>query len=455
MNTTIAAIATAAGKAGIAVVRLSGPESYTIGAKVFRPINPQKQLQKAAGYTALFGHFVRGGQRCDEAVALCFRAPKSYTGEDVVEISVHGGTAVVQNLLKACYEAGAEPASAGEFTKRAFLSGRISLTQAEAVMEMINATSQQGAAAANAALEGALYRRIHTVSDTLTVLAGHIAAFTDYPEEDVEALQTEHLVDTLTGAEQVLRALIENYEAGSILRRGVSTAIVGSPNVGKSTLLNLLAGCEKAIVTPVAGTTRDVVEQDVSLGGTTLLLADTAGMRVTDDIVEAEGIRRSNQRFEEANLVLAVFDGSRLLSEEDKQLALRCKGRLALAIINKSDLTQVIDIADYTDCFKNVIYVSAKEEGDMQKIAKAIRALIVSADIDPDAALLANQRQLACAKTAQQALAEALAAAKAGFAVDAVSVCVDDALVALYELTGESATDAVIEEVFSKFCVGK
>lgn len=455
MNTTIAAIATAAGKAGIAVVRLSGPEAYAIGAEVFRPMNPSKQLQNAAGYTALFGHFVRNGQRCDEAVALCFRAPKSYTGEDVVELSVHGGTAVVENLLKACYEAGAVPAAAGEFTKRAFLSGRISLTQAEAVMEMINATSQQGAAAANAALEGALYRRIHTVSDTLTVLAGHIAAFTDYPEEDVDELSTEHLVETLTGAEQILCALIDNYEAGSILRRGVSTAIVGSPNVGKSTLLNLLAGCEKAIVTPVAGTTRDVVEQDVSLGGTTLLLADTAGMRVTEDIVEAEGIRRSNQRFEDANLVLAVFDGSRPLSDEDKQLALRCKGRLALAIINKSDLSQVIDIADYTDCFKNIIYVSAKEDSDMQKIAEAIRALIISADIDPDAALLANQRQLACAKTAQQALQEALTAAKEGFAVDAVSVCVDDALAALYELTGESATDAVIEEVFSKFCVGK
>ncbi|MEG0804012.1 MAG: tRNA uridine-5-carboxymethylaminomethyl(34) synthesis GTPase MnmE, partial [Pygmaiobacter sp.] len=307
---TIAAIATAAGKSGIAVVRLSGPDAYEISSRVFVPANSEKSLARAPGYTALFGHFVREGKRCDEAVALCFRAPKSYTGEDVVELSVHGGIAVVETLLKSCYDAGAAPAAAGEFTKRAFLHGRISLTQAEAVMEMINATSRQGTAAANAALEGALYQKIHTVTDALTVLAGHIAAYTDYPEEDVEELSAAQLSATLHGADTVLEQLIANYETGSILRRGVTTAIVGSPNVGKSTLLNLLSGYEKAIVTPIAGTTRDVVEQEISLAGTTLLLADTAGLRETEDLVEAEGIRRSMAHFEDANLVLAVFDGS-------------------------------------------------------------------------------------------------------------------------------------------------
>lgn len=454
-NNTIAAIATAPGKAGIAVVRISGKTAFAIAEKVFVPKNKTKRLSQQPGYTALFGHFTEDQTERDEAVALCFRAPKSYTGEDVVEISVHGGSAVVENLLRACYAAGAAPAAAGEFTKRAFLSGRISLTQAEAVMEMINATSAQGVRAANAAMEGALYRKIHAVTDLLTVLAGHIAAYTDYPEEDVEELSSRQLTETLHNAQAVLSSLIENYAAGSILRRGVSTAIVGSPNVGKSTLMNLLAGCEKAIVTPIAGTTRDVVEQDVQLAGTTLLLADTAGIRETDDLVEAEGVRRSLRRFEDANLVLAVFDASREMREEDAALAARCGEKLALAILNKSDLPRALDFAPYERYFKKVITISANDPDYTAVVSDAVKALVLSADIDPDAALLANERQLACAKTAASAIADALAANQSGFALDAVSVCVDDAMDALYELTGENASDVVIEEVFSKFCVGK
>lgn len=454
-NSTIAAIATAPGKSGIAVVRLSGPEAFAIAQKVFCPKNQNKRLEEQPGYSALFGHFVQDGAERDEAVALCFRAPKSYTGEDVVELSVHGGTAVVQNLLTACYEAGAAAAAAGEFTKRAFLCGRISLTQAEAVMEMINATSEQGVAAANAAMEGALYRKIRTVTESLTVLAGHIAAFTDYPEEDVPELKAAELNQTLTNAKAVLDKLIDGYAAGSVLRRGVSTAIVGSPNVGKSTLMNLLAGCEKAIVTPIAGTTRDVVEQDVQLAGTTLLLADTAGIRETADLVEAEGVRRSLRRFEDANLVLAVFDASRQMSHEDAQLAVKCADKLALAILNKSDLPRELNFEPYRCYFKQVITISANDPGYADAVAKAVSELILSADIDPDAALLANRRQLFCAQTAAAALADAQAAQEQGFALDAVSVCVDDAMDALYELTGEGATEAVINEVFSKFCVGK
>lgn len=454
-NSTIAAIATASGKAGIAVVRISGPDAYGVAERVFVPKNKARSLAKAAGYTALFGHFVDNGVFCDEAVALCFRAPKSYTGEDVVELSVHGGSAVVQQLLHACYGAGAAPAAAGEFTRRAFFSGRISLTQAEAVMELINATGQQGAAAAHAAMEGALYRRIHAVTEQLVALAGHIAAYTDYPEEDVEELGSDALHATLCQADAALAALIEGYAAGSILRRGVSTAIVGSPNVGKSTLMNLMAGWEKAIVTPIAGTTRDVVEQDIQLAGTTLLLADTAGIRQTEDVVEAEGVRRSLRRFEDANLVLAVFDASRPLTQEDEQLAQRCADKLALAVLNKNDLPRALDFEPCRPCFKQVIDISANDPASLTQVAQAVRSLVETAHIDPDAALLANERQLACAKAAHTALQDALSAQQRGFALDAVSVCVDDALDALYELTGENASEAVIEEVFSKFCVGK
>ena len=338
----------------------------------------------------------------DEAVALCFRAPKSYTGEDVVELSVHGGEAVVRELLAACYEAGAAPAAAGEFTRRAFLNGRISLTQAEAVMEMIEATGADGARAAAAAMEGALYRRIQQVTGILTALAGHIAAYTDYPEEDVEELSAERLRQALETARKDLKELLDGYEGGSILRRGVRTAIVGSPNVGKSTLLNLMSGYEKAIVTPIAGTTRDVVEEDVSLGGTTLLLADTAGLRETDDPVEAEGIRRSNRKMEEANLILAVFDASQPLSPDDLALAARCRGRLAIAVFNKADLPPRADAAGVEDCFKRLVRISAREEGFSDALRGAILDLIAAEKPDPDAALLANERQRAAAARANR-----------------------------------------------------
>ena len=452
---TIAAIATATGRAGISCVRISGPAATAVAAAVFTPANPRRSLATAKGYTAFYGSVSRGGRRMDEAVALCFRAPKSYTGEDVVELSVHGGEAITKELLAACYDAGAQPAAAGEFTRRAFLNGRISLTQAEAVMEMIEATGEAGARAAAAAMQGSLYRKISGVTGQLTALAGHIAAYTDYPEEDVEELSDTALSATLAAARGELEELLAGYESGSILRRGVRTAIVGSPNVGKSTLLNLMSGFEKAIVTPIAGTTRDVVEQDISLAGTTLLLADTAGLRDTQDPVEAEGIRRSQQKLEEANLILAVFDASRPLTGDDLALAQRCRGRLAIAVCNKTDLPRAADIAAIAPCFHAVVELSAKEEGFSPRLRQAILNLIETSHVDPDAALLANERQRAAAVRAQQALAEAQEAQQAGFALDAVSVCVDDALDALYELTGERASDAVIDDVFSRFCVGK
>lgn len=452
---TVAAIATPPGTGGIAVIRISGDEAYAVASRVFEPANPKKKLADAKGYTALFGHFTENGVHCDEVVALCFRAPHSYTGEDVVELSCHGGSAVSERLLRACFAAGAQPAGAGEFTKRAFLSGRISLTQAEAVMDMINASSVQGAQAAAAAMEGALYGRIKAVQDTLITLAGHIAAYTDYPEEDVPELSMQALTESLGQAKDVIDRLIAGYDTGAVLRRGVDTAIIGSPNVGKSTLLNLLSGFERAIVTPVAGTTRDVVEQEIQLAGIRLLLADTAGIRDTDDVVEAEGIRRSYTHLERAGLIFAVFDGSCPLQPADLSLAEKCAGRPAIAILNKTDLPQLADTEQLRRYFKTVIHISAKDPSFLPSVEEAVRSVLHLTGLDPDAYLLANERQLQAARDAQQALGDALNAAQTGMTLDAVGVCMDDALYALYSLTGENVREDVVEEVFSKFCVGK
>lgn len=454
-DSTIAAIATAPGAGGIAVVRLSGPESYAVAARVFRPANPDRTVAGAKGYTALFGTFLEGEDAFDEGVALFFRAPHSYTGEDVVELSCHGGSAVARRLVESCIEAGAVPAAPGEYTRRAFLNGKLSLTQAEAVMDLVSADGRQGAALANASLGGALARKIAAEKEALTSLQAHLAAWVDFPEEDVPELDEHHLQAVLGSVKDELDVLIRNYDAGAVLREGVDCAIVGRPNAGKSTLLNLLAGFDRAIVTPVAGTTRDVVEQAVRLGDIRLNLFDTAGLRDTEDVIEAEGIRRSWKKLDEAGLVLAVFDGSEPLTREDLALARKCAGRPAIALINKEDKPTRFDAEVIAPYFAMVLPVCCQEEGARKLIASAVARLLGTNQIDPHAASLSGQRQLAAATRAREAVAGALEAAAGGFGLDAVSVCVDDALDALCDLTGENASEAVINEVFERFCVGK
>lgn len=455
MNSTIVALATPPGAGGIAVVRLSGPESYQIGGKVFRPRNPEKQVEKAKGYTALYGRFVDGETTLDEGVALFFRAPHSYTGEDVIELSCHGGMVIAQSLIQACIGAGAVPAGPGEYTKRAFLNGRISLTQAEGVMDVIAAAGRQGAALAESALNGSLAAAIEGCKTTLLELAGHLAAWVDFPEEDVPELEEQALGQALCGVKQQVESLISGYEAGAVLRHGVDAAIVGSPNVGKSTLLNLLSGFDRAIVTPIAGTTRDVVEQAVMLGGIRLNLFDTAGIHHTEDVVEAEGIRRSHRKLEEAGLVLAVFDGSRSVTQDDLELARRCSGKRAIALINKGDLERRFDTAQIADCFDQLVHITAGQGQGLKELEQAVQQVLGVAQLDLNAPCLVSQRQLSAAVQAKEALEQALEAMEAGYGLDAVSVCVDDGLTALCQLMGEDASEAVIEEVFSKFCVGK
>ena len=462
MSSTICALATPPGAGGIAVVRVSGPEAYAVVGEIFTPRNPAKRVADAKGYTAMLGHYHLRGEEMDETIALFFRAPHSYTGEDVIELSVHGGNAMAQGLLEALYLAGAAPAGPGEFTRRALENGRMSLTQAEAVMEIISAEGRQGAALAKSALDGALARRIAGIQAALQTLAAHLTAWIDYPEEDVPEVSQAELIATLSEQKGTLDQLIAGYGAGAVLRRGVDCVLLGRPNVGKSTLLNLLAGFDRAIVTPIAGTTRDVLEQAVMLGdtGIRLNLFDTAGVRDVGehgDAVEAEGIRRSWKKLEEAGLVLAVFDAAQPLTDADLEIAHRCQNRPALAILNKEDLADSTENAAQTlqPYFKKVITLCAKEADSLQPLTDAVAELLGTAQLDPGAAQLCSARQLAAATRARDAIAEAMKARQAGFGLDATGICLTDALQALCDLTGEDASDATIEEVFETFCVGK
>ncbi len=455
LNDTIAAVATAPGRAGISVIRVSGKNAYVIAEKVFVPRQKGRTLQGAKGYTALFGNFVLGAQVLDEGIALCFRAPHSYTGEDVVELSCHGGPSITESVLQSCFLAGARPAAAGEFTRRAVMNGRLSLTQAEAVMDMINAESRRAAGLAKSAMDGTLYRKIQEMKEQLLVLAGHLAAWTDYPEEDVEPVDKAAYLQTISSIKTALEQLIDGYRAGDYLRRGVAVAIVGSPNVGKSTLFNLLCGQPDAIVAPLAGTTRDVLRQRIEIDGISFYLADTAGLRATGDLVEKEGVRRSRQEMEKAGLILAVFDGSQPLDAGQRALAEDCIGRPALAILNKSDMGNKVEESEIEDFFTRVLTISAHRDDARRGVEEAMLAVLALENVDADAGSLANSRQLSAAIAARDALAQAQQAMESGLTFDAASVCVDDALRQLAALAGEDATEAVIAEIFEKFCVGK
>lgn len=455
MNDTIAAIATPAAPAGLGVIRVSGPQAIAVAGRVFRPLHGDRALERLAGYTAAYGHAVDADGAIDDCVALVFRAPRSYTGEDVVEISCHGGLYLLQRVLRACLDAGARPAGPGEFTRRAFVNGKMDLTQAESVMELIAANGRLAARTALAAREGGIYRRLEQVKESLLGVAAQFGAYIDYPDDDIPELEPAALETTLRQAAAAVTALLDTFDAGRVLREGIDTVIVGSPNVGKSTLMNRLAGCERSIVTDVAGTTRDVVEETVRLGDVVLRLADTAGIRQTGDVVETVGVEKARCRMRQAALVLAVFDGSRPLTEDDRALAQEAAGAASIALINKEDKPMCIDRAWLEATFDRVVTLSAKQGDGIDRLTRAVAEVTGVQQLDDAQPVLATERQRQCAARCLTCLQEALDALTAGMTLDAVAVSVDGAIAALLELTGERTTEAVVEQVFARFCVGK
>ena len=451
---TIAAISTGRAPGGIGVIRISGEDAILIGDKVFSSFNGKK-LSEISGYSALYGKAYDKDGDIDTVVALVFRNPKSYTGEDVVEISCHGGLLVTDKVLKAVFDAGAIPAEAGEFTKRAFLNGKMDLTSAESVMNIISAQGEQAEKIALGVLEGRLFKEIKKINDKLVYDMALLSAWVDYPYEEIEDLSDNNLKEHIEESIESLEKLINDFSKGQIIMEGVDTAIVGCPNVGKSTLMNLLSGTEKSIVTEIAGTTRDVVEDTVNVGGITLRLADTAGVRETEDIVESIGVDRAVKRLQNAELVLAVFDGSRELSEADKRLIDLCKGKKAVGIVNKIDLDKNRLNNELQENFDKLIFISAKTGEGKDELVSAIEELLGTADFDTSATAIVNDRQCDCCKKALEALRDAKNALSLGMTMDAVTVCLDSAIENLMVLTGEKATELVVNEIFAQFCVGK
>ena len=451
---TICAIATPAAVGGISVVRISGEKSLEIAEKVFKPVSG-KSIRDMKGYTAAYGKIYDGGERLDDGVLLVFKAPHSYTGEDVCEISCHGGIYVTRRVMTACLKAGASPAAAGEFTKRALLNGKMSLTQAEAVADLISAQGEQILACSNSQREGALYRRAEIIADKIMDVSAQISAWIDYPEDDTPVVTAEWLNERIGEVKTELDSLLAGYDTGRMIREGISCAIVGKPNVGKSTIMNALSGVRRSIVSDIAGTTRDVVEETVNLNGAVLLLSDCAGIRETDDEVEKIGVEIMLEKLKSADIVLAVFDGSRELGEEDRRLFTQLNGKTVIPIVNKSDLETKLDVSEIKDRFGEPLVVSAKDEDFAERLGKEISARLNLDKLNTSAGFLANERQRACVIEAADAVNNALAAVQTGVTPDVVGVELERALNAVYELSGKRASDEVINEVFKRFCVGK
>ena len=455
---TISQIATPHGAGGIGIIRVSGGDALGVARRVFRPA-AGGTLGDIAPYTARYGHIVAAdGTVIDECILLYMRAPHSYTGEDTAELQCHGGAVVLREVLLRTWEVGARPAEAGEFTKRAFLHGRLDLVRAEGVMELIAAKSTRAARAARERLAGAFS---HAVTDIRTQILGavaHIEAGIDFPEDDIPAASAEHLAAEIDAASAAVRRLLVGADTGRILREGVKTVIVGRPNVGKSSLLNALLGMERAIVTDVPGTTRDIIEEEISVAGIPLRLLDTAGLRAAEDAVEQIGVARTEQHLMDAELILAVFDASEPLTAEDHALLTRLSAAAADTIIlcSKEDRPSVLSAADFSAVAAPVLRISAQEGTGLDALREEIAAHIVRREGDlSDGALPNKEREIEALRRAETHLTAAAETLTADLGTDFVSIDLRAAYDALGEILGETVDTDLIDRIFSEFCIGK
>ncbi len=453
MNDTIAALSTGNCISAIGILRLSGPEAAQIGGRVFAA-KSGKALWDAPNRKLIMGTLQdKSGRTIDQCMAVYTRGPHSYTGEDTVEFHCHGSPAVLAAGLEALYLAGARPARRGEFTKRAFMNGQLDLTQAEAVIDLIEADTADAAANAAGQVGGVLQKKLDPVYQSLTDLCSHFHAVLDYPDEDIDDFSLDGYRATLKDNAKQLYSLLQTYGQGRILKSGVAAAIVAKPNVGKCSLLSALAGLDRVIVTDIPGTTRDTVEETVMLGATGLRLFDTAGIRETEDAVEAIGVERSKKAAEEADLVIFVCDGSQPLTQEDQAVIESCMDATnAIALINKADIGQVVQPSDLP--FQWVIPVCAKNGEGLDQLTDVVQEMFAGS-APCDGAILTNPRQFDAIRRAYEAMLRSMQALMLGLTPDAVLTDVEQAMEAMGEVTGATVREDITARIFERFCVGK
>ena len=452
-NETIAAVATPRGTGGISVIRVSGAQAFCVCDKIFQ--NPNgKTLQSAPSHTILYGHIVDGGKTLDEVLVSVMRAPHTFTGEDTAEISCHGGITVTNAVLTAVLTHGAVLAAPGEFTKRAFLNGRMDLSQAEAVIDVINSPTALALDVATHQLEGSVSKKIAELRNRLLETVAHINAVVDYPEEDIDEADERETADTLQEVLDSVNILFQSSERGTLLRDGINTVIVGRPNVGKSSLLNALADNDRAIVTEIAGTTRDVIEERVSLSGVCLNIFDTAGIRETDNPVEALGISKAEEYLNNAELILFLIDAETGVTEEDLAIAQKIKDKKTILVVNKTDLNAAPVLSGLEQQFPSV-FVCAKQKRGIEHLAEHIEKMFSLGEISADGNItITNLRHKQALAAAKLHLESALAAIFK-MPLDLVAIDVTNAIEALGEITGQTVSEEIVERIFSRFCLGK
>lgn len=454
---TIVSISTAPGIGGIGIIRMSGEKSFEILDKIFKPKTSQK-IEDIKGYTIKYGHIVENNEIIDEVLVSYFKAPRSYTTENMCEINSHGGNVVVKKILEICLKNGAELAEPGEFTKRAFLNGRIDLAQAESVIDVINAKSDKEAKSGIKQLEGYLSKEIKGIKQEILDVLVNIEVTIDYPEYDTPEVQEKEIAQMLESVRKKLKKLEKSFDNGKIIKDGIKTAIIGKPNAGKSSLLNAILKEDRAIVTDIAGTTRDTIEEFVTINGVPLNLVDTAGIREASDEVEKIGVEKSIKQANDADLIIAIFDSSKDLEEEDIEILNLIKGKKSIILLNKSDLNSKINENDdrFTSITENILKISALNKSGIDELYEKIAELFNLNEINLDnEILITNIRHKNIISKSLENVNKAKEALEINMPIDIITIYIKEILEDLGEITGEVVTEDIINEIFSKFCLGK